>query len=184
MVLAECVTGYDRIMHELNDSDSIRRARGLLVLVGGNWMDSLAPRGHTLFIMPLSWTLSSEIWQHTLQETVVWQGHLLWALAMGMCVHSYHSLPSGPFWHCSMYMLRVSTKQGSASKISTEKVLICKRKHSIGHSRGTKNCLGCWHALFWFSIWTVFGLVKVRTITLALLKLQTSYSDLANGPVP
>ena len=106
--------------------------------------------------------------------------HWLWGC---VCI-LHHSLPSGPFWYRPGYMLRVSTKQGSASKIFTEKVLKRKRKHSISHSQGTKNCLGCWHALFWFSIWTVIGLAEECVITEALLRLQTSYSDLANGPVP
>lgn len=49
----ERVTSCDRIIHELTDSDSVRRAPGLLALVEGTGSDSMAPRGSSLFIVLL-----------------------------------------------------------------------------------------------------------------------------------
>lgn len=49
----ERVTSCDRISPELNDSDSIRRAPGLLAVVEGDGGDSMAPRGSMLFTVLL-----------------------------------------------------------------------------------------------------------------------------------
>lgn len=51
MILVEHVTSCDRIIQELNDSDSVRRAPGLLALVEGNRVDGMAPQGSVLFIV-------------------------------------------------------------------------------------------------------------------------------------
>lgn len=51
MILVERVTSCDGIIYELSDSDSVRKALELLVLVEGNRIDSVAPQGSSLFIM-------------------------------------------------------------------------------------------------------------------------------------
>lgn len=51
MILVERITSCDRIIHELNDSDSVRRAPRLLALVEGNRVDRMAPQGSTLFVV-------------------------------------------------------------------------------------------------------------------------------------
>lgn len=149
MILIEHVTGCDRVIHELNDSDSVRRMPGLLALVEEHRIDSLTPQGSALFIMPLFLgAFLRDLTTHPCRELHLkchgfvrgpCCGHWLWV--WGVVYIFYHSLLSSPFWYPHGYMLRVSTKQRDLSKIFVGKVLICekKKKHPSSHPRKMKN---------------------------------------------
>lgn len=111
MILVEHVTGCDRIGHELNDSDSVRGTPGLLVPVEGNLMDSLAPQGSTLFIMPLF----LDTCLRDLTAPPAGNCGLAEAPAAGtgygVCMPSLSFISKWPILTPPGYMLRVSTKQ-------------------------------------------------------------------------
>ena len=96
----ECVPSCDRIIHELNDSDSVRRAPGLLALVEGNGSDTVAPQGSSLFIVLLHGRFRQRADSGPLQGSgpevaLVWQrpchGHWLF-VGEEKCVHVFFAI--------------------------------------------------------------------------------------------
>lgn len=96
----EHVTSCDRIIHELTDSDSVRRAPGLLALVEGTGSDSMVPQGSSLFIVPLHGRFRQRADSGPLQGSgpevaLVWQrpcqGHWL-SVGEEECVHVFFAI--------------------------------------------------------------------------------------------
>lgn len=155
MIGVECVTSFDKLIHELNDFDSVRRAPGLLALVDGNGADSTAPHGSVLFAVfffteAFLKDLTPDPCRALDLRRTAWQRPVLWALGSGRmrssvcaraCAHA-RPWPSTSKW-LSLYMLKSISEAGGALQNLLGHIVVWERTAKPSNrSRKTKNCPG------------------------------------------